>query len=94
MVNNGHESYVSLAGTIDMYIPTNCTCTCVLHVHACSEKLYCILNCTPLTSVLLYLSLTVLKRFAGYQYRHKLETDVDIPQTLDVSAFASDDMNG
>ena len=37
----------------------------------------------------------VLKRFtAGYIYRSKLDTDVGIPQTLDLSPYASDDVKG
>ena len=37
---------------------------------------------------------SVLKRFTGYMYRSKLDTDVGVPQVLDLSPFASDDFNG
>ena len=37
---------------------------------------------------------SVLKRFTGYMYRSKLDTDVGVPQVLHLSPFASDDLNG
>lgn len=46
----------------------------------------------PILSFFFYFA--VLKRFTGYRFRTKLETNIGIPQMLDLSHFVSPDFTG